>query len=435
MKNIQIISDNYLCSACGACASICARDAISFKWSNIGRKNASVSHEKCINCGLCQKVCPSIDHYNLHSSFSDPFVGDIKDVYVGHAMDNIVYENAQSGGACSAILKYLFDERLIEGAIVCRMYSGPKPRIEGVLVTSSKDLLSCQKSCYTPVDVLTALKQSVNLKSIAVVGIPCQIQGVTNLQLTSKKFNNISYKIGLICDRTLCDGIQDVMATYAGFDRFSIHWREKIVAPEYGRYSYHNAPVAIISDSNETIIAPRVVRTSLKDLFTAPRCRVCYDKLNTHADIVLGDPWGMSNYNRDLGDSVILVRTENGNQLFKNAITSKYIIAVKQEDASEVISGQAIEKRRTKVTAYSKQLSTIVDNSVSYLTNQNYSQNTPEQEIFDAKHNLESFIKNDSIDIAEIILKARKIVEKKAQKPSLLKFLALRLLRMLKIFN
>ncbi|MCQ2326414.1 MAG: Coenzyme F420 hydrogenase/dehydrogenase, beta subunit C-terminal domain [Bacteroidales bacterium] len=432
MKNIQLISDNYLCSACGACASICGKDAISFKWSNIGRKYASVNQEKCVNCGLCEKVCPSIDHYKLQTRFADPFIGEIGKVYVAHAQDKNIYDNAQSGGVCTAILMYLFDQRLIESAVVCRMTSDSKPRVEGVLVTNSKDLFSCQKSCYTPVDILSALKQTEHLKSIAVVGIPCQIQGVTNLQLTSKRFNNITYKIGLICDRTLCDGIQDVMASYAGFDKITIHWREKHVAPEYGYYDYHNAPVAIISDSNEIKIAPRPARTSLKDMFTSPRCRVCYDKLNTHADIVLGDPWGMSNYNRVSGDSVIIVRTEHGGHLIEKMINSGSIVAEMQKDASEVISGQAIEKRRIKVTAYSKHLSTLVDNTISYLTNQNYSQNIHEKEISDAKHNLDSFINNDDTNLSDIIMEARKIVDKKTQKPSILKRIAVKIIKIFK---
>ena len=32
---------------------------------------------------------------------------------------------------------------------------------------------------------------------------------------------------------------------------------------------------------------------ALKDMFTAPHCRICYDKVNVFSDIVFGDPWCM----------------------------------------------------------------------------------------------------------------------------------------------
>lgn len=60
MRNIQAVSDSYLCSNCGACYAICPKEAIAFQWSGLGRKYA-VINEICIECGLCQKVCPSID--------------------------------------------------------------------------------------------------------------------------------------------------------------------------------------------------------------------------------------------------------------------------------------------------------------------------------------------------------------------------------------
>ena len=49
---IQI--DASLCTACGACAEACPRQAIS-----IGDGVAQVADEVCDNCGRCEPVCPS----------------------------------------------------------------------------------------------------------------------------------------------------------------------------------------------------------------------------------------------------------------------------------------------------------------------------------------------------------------------------------------
>lgn len=50
----------------------------------------------------------------------------------------------------------------------------------------------------------------------------------------------------------------------------------------------------VVSESGQEKMLPNSYRFALKDYFTSPRCRVCYDKLNTFSDLVFGDPWGMS---------------------------------------------------------------------------------------------------------------------------------------------
>ena len=178
MNNIQSVSDALLCSNCGACKAICPVNAIAFQTSSMGRMYAVVNNN-CIECKACTKICPSLDHFNLHKTFS------------------------QSGGACTAIVSYLFERKLIDAAIVCRMYSGNPPVIKSIVINNSNELSACQKSCYTPVDLLSALQNTGEKESIALVGLPCHIQGAVNLMKQSRKFRNISYKLGLICDRTL----------------------------------------------------------------------------------------------------------------------------------------------------------------------------------------------------------------------------------------
>lgn len=43
------------CVACGACAKVCPREAISVK----GGVRAAVDRDRCIGCGLCVKTCPA----------------------------------------------------------------------------------------------------------------------------------------------------------------------------------------------------------------------------------------------------------------------------------------------------------------------------------------------------------------------------------------
>ena len=259
--NIQHISDSYSCSACGACNAVCGRSAIKFQWTSIGRKYVKVS-DHCTDCGLCLKVCPKI---NVINAPIEPH-----SYYVGRSLDSNAYRNAQSGGACTAILSYLLDSGKIDAAVMCRMDYGSTPDVHAVTITSSQELYACQKSCYTPVDVLSALKDCKRYKSVAVVGLPCHIQGATNLQKIPT-FKNIKYKIGLFCERTLCRTIQDTLVSYASTKApVKIEWKKKDFTYNGKSYTYRKAPLVLSTEDNNMIIMPNSVRFALKNNFTPP---------------------------------------------------------------------------------------------------------------------------------------------------------------------
>ena len=93
---------------------------------------------------------------------------------------------------------------------------------------------------------------------------------------------------------------------------------------------------------------PNSYRFALKNIFTIPRCKVCNDKLNVNADIVLGDPWGMSGVDWDNGDSLIIIRTSAGKNLVEDLLAKNLIIA-SEHDISEVINGQHVADRNKQV--------------------------------------------------------------------------------------
>lgn len=410
MNNIQPISNALLCSNCGACKAICPVNAISFQTSSIGRMYAIIN-ENCIECKACTKVCPSLDSFNLHTVYNDKYIGNILHVYSGKSTNKELFRNSQSGGACTAVISYLFKHKLIDAAIVCKMYPGNPPINKAIVINNIDDLLYCQKSCYTPVDMLSALCNTENKQSVALVGLPCHIQGAVNLMKQSRKFRNITYKLGLICDRTLGETLKDVMISYLPKgSKCSIFWRKKVVYTDDDRgYNYINAPVVLESKSQK-IILPNTYRFALKDYFTLPRCKVCYDKLNTHADIVFGDPWGMTNVNWEKGENVILVRTPKGEELIYQMYNSGEL-KLEQKDIIEVIKGQHIAERKKTVTAYAKAIRTLHENCESYLCKQEDA-NVEDKNILDAQKTLRIFIENEKLTKSQIITQAKLTIHK-----------------------
>lgn len=346
MSNVNEIKKSYLCYGCGVCHVICSKNAITMQYDNIGRLQPEIDEQKCIDCGLCYKLCPSLDMKSIQlPDAEDCYTGKVLNTYIGKSTDERIYRNSQSGGVVTAILKYLFDTQKIDAAIVCKVIDEIEYTPKATLVTSTEQLYDSQRSSYVPIDMVSAIKNADQYKSLAVVGTGCHIQGFNALAHFKQSFNEkIKYKLGLICDRTLCKTATDVLYDnqYAN-EKKRIVWRDKSTG-------YKEAKLLIKTQEGKQKVLPRWQRMVLKDPFTNPRCRICFDKLNTNADIVLGDPWGMNNVDWQNGASVILTRTELGESLIQE-MQSKNFVTMNPAPLSEVITGQHIELRKDTVAS------------------------------------------------------------------------------------
>lgn len=353
-KNINIISDNYLCSNCGACYSICPKDAVEFKSTNIGRLYAT-TNDKCISCGLCMKVCPSFKIKPAPTI--EDILGCTSELYTGVCLDQKLYTNGQSGGLCATTLKYLFETNKIDAAIVCKStYGFPHPKVESIIIEDASELMAVQKSCYTPVPLLKSLKHTYKYNRLALVGLPCHIQGARKLANISPKFQNIKYYIGLICDRTLTAAIFDIIhSNIKSQVPYKINWRHKGYTRNGVFHQYHNAPLVVADENGNEHIFTKSHRISLKEFLTPPRCRVCYDKINTDADIVLGDPWRLESTDTKYGESLILTRTKLGSELIKSMIENN-IVRLKKRRTEDIITSQQLCKRQKESSCFFKAL-------------------------------------------------------------------------------
>ena len=237
MKNIKHISDEYMCSSCGACSAVCPKNAIAYESTNAGRIYATVG-SNCIDCGLCCKVCPSekksyqkIGYYNE---------GIVESVRVGRSTNSTYYNNAQSGGVCITVIDYLFTERKIDAAVLVRMTYGKTPRVEAEIVETIDSLTQYQKSCYNPVPLLSALKHCKGKESVAVVGLPCQMAAIKTMQAIDK-YTNVKNKIGLVCEGLMGATAQDVLMSFVnqnmGENR-KIDWKRKTIPTSAGGGSF-----------------------------------------------------------------------------------------------------------------------------------------------------------------------------------------------------
>lgn len=347
--NIQNTTNDLLCSGCGTCNTVCNHNAISMeKTPSMGLLYAKVDKNKCINCGLCLKMCPSAHAIEQKRQITqEDVVGNIKGCYVGRTLNHEIFSNAQSGGIATAILRYLLEQQLVDAVISCRMeYGNPRPEVRYTIIAKSEELKKNQRSCYTQVDIVSALRETGGFKSVAVVGVPCHIQGISNL-LRLKKFANVKYRIGLVCDKTYSDAYMDAImfGERKPHGDVCIKYRQKNFAYRGVFYSYQNAPTVLENKLGEMTILPNSKRMFLKDYFALPKCKICWDKLNVQADIVLGDPWGLKGqYDAKEGDSLVIIRSETAEVLISN-MQAIGLINIHDVKLADVIKGQRVEVR------------------------------------------------------------------------------------------
>lgn len=344
-ENITFVVDNLLCTGCGACNVACSKRAISMTTDSLGAKIPSVNADLCNSCGLCAKVCPGIDMDNslLSEPADDPIVGNVINVVTGKSTDEHIYRNSQSGGAVTSILSYLFDSKKIDAAIVVKQKD--LLPVYGV-VTNSCQLHETQKSQYITVDVLSGLREIDKSERVAIVGMPCHIEGLLKLvQQRNVAAKKVVYKLGLICGGTFPGVMADIIESRgkSTVKKEQIVWRSKSCG------NYKEALLQIGYENGTLEFLPREIRHLCKPLLTPPRCNICFDKLNIHADLVFGDPWGMRDIDKKNGNSVIFSRTEIGDQLLKEAISGGYLNII-QAEFEEVYSGQKIDKKKSSIS-------------------------------------------------------------------------------------
>ena len=182
-----------ICSGCMACKYICPTGCIEIDTSNRIRFIKMVDHSKCVNCHLCEKVCPHSDDIRAKKS-----------IYGYNAWSNkrSVLRRSSSGGIASMLYEYgvennikcvgvSFDERLNLYYVFlddCRMLRD---------AAGSKYVFSRMDKVYEGVR-----SYLIKGEQVLFVGLPCHVSAL-------KKYCELKgiSQDGLITVDVVCHGI------------------------------------------------------------------------------------------------------------------------------------------------------------------------------------------------------------------------------------
>jgi coenzyme F420 hydrogenase subunit beta len=343
---VQEIVAQGLCVQCGMCAAACPRGAIVMSETPAGLLLASIREERCSRCGACRRLCPGAGLDLQGQAGEDPVHGPLRAAFVAHAADDALRCGGQSGGAVAALLLFLIERGHADAALEVAMPADGTLRPLPLRAQTREEILSAQGSKYCPVAPWALLPAVRDDERLAIVALPCQMHA---LQLARRRQERLAagirFRIGLFCDRTLLYSCIERMIEDAGLARC------EVAGLEYRSKSRSGWPgeVCFTTFSGQKRFHPPSLRTAVKEYFTPPRCRTCFDKLNVFSDLSVGDAWGVSD--AAAGDSVILVRSETGRWLLNEAVAHGYLRAA-AIDARLVFRGQDTDARRANFASF-----------------------------------------------------------------------------------
>lgn len=308
------ISNKVDCCGCNACGDICGKHAISFVTDKEGFWYPEVDKEKCVDCGLCEKVCPIINKAGHIERFDEPIV------YAAFSKDEAIRLDSTSGGIHSMLALEMYEKNSYVGGAVynpdhtCSQIvdNNPKRLPE---IRSSKYLQSNAEGVYK--EIRSLLKEG---KIVFFCGCPCQIHALYNV--VGRDWDNL-YTCDFICrgvnSPKVFQKYMEMLERQFGAKATEIKFKNK-------KWGWHNFSLRVNFDNGKEYCKDRwhdlfFIGYLQAGNFTRPSCYECQFKgFPQKADLTLADFWGIekidATMDQDKGTSLVMINSQKGHILF-----------------------------------------------------------------------------------------------------------------------
>ena len=311
MELDEAVIDEDRCIQCGTCVAACPSDSI-----GIGEDDLPELVKMCTGCSLCWDFCP---RGGLRYERQWKLTGG--DDNVKGAGDPITEfsatvqedwrENAQDGGLVTSVLIHLLEEGEIDGAMVATESETEPWKAEPFLATTPEELVENAGSFYNQTMAVGAVDveqwadklptTDPEELSLALVGTPCEIEGVRALQDFGWDYaahetgvRAIDYTIALMCTKNF---------NYETLLGEMVEEQRDIPIESIGKLDVLHGDLMVWDTDGEMVLQEEIEHfhdAALKG------CDECADFTGFTADLTVGSVGSSDEY------SSVIVRTEQG---------------------------------------------------------------------------------------------------------------------------
>lgn len=335
----DIVAAN-MCVGCGTCEGVCPKKNIKMIKSNKYGHYIPIEANNCTECSVCLDVCVGFERITSYTGFVNnnnnekkTKIGNYIKCYHGYANSDLVRSKASSGGLIPAILSYMLDKGVIDGALVVRASKDNPLEFEPFIARSINEIVEATGSKYSPAATNVMIRYILeNPGKYAVVGLPCQIQALRKVE---DKFKIVKSRVllalGLFCNHT-----PSFMATQYLLKQMRVDPRD-LIRINY-RSGWDNCALIQLR-SGEAIKFKAYWYLGFGSLFRPTSCSICNDHTCEQADISFGDAWLPGVDRNNPGESIAVVRSDSGQKVISAAVESGAVL-LKHIDEGLVFKSQ-----------------------------------------------------------------------------------------------
>ena len=333
------IKEKHNCCGCSACVLVCPKQCISMSADKEGFLYPQVDGAICIDCGLCDKVCPVINQEEPREPLA---------VYAAKNNNEEIRLKSSSGG----IFTLLAEQIIAEGGVVFGARFNESWEVVHDYTETIEGLEPFRGSKYVQSvigDNFIKAKQFLkDGRKVLFSGTPCQIAGL-------KKFLRKEYE-NLLTVEVVCHGVPSPMVwrDYLDYKRAkravgkntvssSLNelpviagisfrdktngWKKFAFKISYAASKAAENSLSKSADNTNYEITPfsedLFMKGFLKNLYLRPSCYHCAARQGkSGADISIADYWGIQSIHPEIDDDkgtgLILINTKQGANYFNS---------------------------------------------------------------------------------------------------------------------
>lgn len=292
------------CCGCGACMQKCPKHCISLQEDNEGFLYPQIDESLCVECGLCEKVCPVIHQEEGRKPI---------DVYAARNKNERIRIQSSSGGIFTVIAESVINS----GGVVFGAKFAENWEVKHDFTETVEGLAPFRGSKYVQSRIGDSYHQAETFlkqgRRVLFSGTPCQIAGLK--KFLCREYDNL-VTLDFVCHGVPSPGVwrrylKETINSYAPYKNNQIgdtnidyiSFRDKRLGwKKFSLSMSFNINKNIIKYSKSKYNEPYLIGF-LRDLYLRPSCHNCPTKcFSSNSDVTIADFWSINKFMKEKND-------------------------------------------------------------------------------------------------------------------------------------